>query len=69
VLGVHFTDRSKTTLRQNLLLGVGFSIGAGIAPLVLSSSLGCVMNGQSAERLNETNMKEESACSFFYFFY
>lgn len=42
VLGISFTDPSKTTLRQNMLLGVGFGIGAGIAPLVLSSSLGVV---------------------------
>jgi len=42
MIGLFFTNPSKLTFRQNLLLAVGFMLGAGIAPLVLSSTPGVV---------------------------
>jgi len=41
-IGIIMTDKSRVTLRQNMLMGFGFLMGAGIAPLVLSSSPGVV---------------------------
>lgn len=43
VLAISFTDRSRTSLRQNLLWGTGLLMGAGIAPLLSVVSPGTIV--------------------------